>query len=124
MMALRRSASPEAGNARSERPTGGCTGRKRIEIPQVQDEAGQRWRVRRAPVALEHGGVAPITGAASHSVRDNGQPFLRQALYHEIIGVEEVQDAVSNVIDYETLLARFDERTRTITGAPSVQKDD
>jgi putative transposase len=53
----------------------------------------------------------------------NGQQFLSQALNNEMIGLEEVQDGVWNVIYYETLLGRFDERTRTITGAPSLKKD-
>ena len=53
----------------------------------------------------------------------NGQQFLRQALNNETIGLEEVQSGVWNVISYETLLGRFDERTRTITGAPSLKKD-
>ena len=48
---------------------------------------------------------------------------LTQALNGEMIGLEEVQDGVWNVIYYETLLGRFDERTRTITGAPSLKKD-
>ena len=38
-------------------------------------------------------------------------------------GLEEVQDSVWNVIYYDTPLGRFDERTRTITGAPSLKKD-
>ncbi len=40
-----------------------------------------------------------------------------------MIGLEEIQDGVSNLLYYETLLGRFDERTRTITGAPSLKKD-
>ena len=40
-----------------------------------------------------------------------------------MIGLEEVLDAVWNVIYCDTLLGRFDERTRTITGAPSLKKD-
>ena len=53
----------------------------------------------------------------------NGQQFLSQALNDEMIGLEEVQDGVWIVIYYETLLGRFDERTRTIPGAPSLKKD-
>ncbi len=45
----------------------------------------------------------------------NGQQFLPQALNGEMVGLEEVQDGLWNVIYYETLLGRFDERTRTIT---------
>ena len=53
----------------------------------------------------------------------NGQQFLSQALNNEMIGLDEVQDGVWNVIYCETLLGRFDARTRTITGAPSLKKD-
>ncbi len=53
----------------------------------------------------------------------NGQQFLTQALNGETIGLDEVQDRVWNVLHYETLLGRYDERTRTITGAPSLKKD-
>ncbi len=53
----------------------------------------------------------------------NGQQCLTQALNEEMIGLEEVHDGVWNVLYYETLLGRFDEQSRTITGAPSVKKD-
>ena len=53
----------------------------------------------------------------------NGQQFLTQALNGEMIGLEEVHERVWNVLYYDTLLGRFDERTRTITGAPSLKKD-
>src|SRR5665647_3720391 len=53
----------------------------------------------------------------------NGQQFLTQALNGEMIGLEEVHESVWNVLYYDTLLGRFDERTRTITGAPSLKKD-
>jgi len=53
----------------------------------------------------------------------NGQQFLTQALNGEMIGLEEVQDGLWNVLYDETLLGRFDEHTRTITGAPSLKND-
>ncbi len=53
----------------------------------------------------------------------NGQQFLTQALNGEMIGLEEVHDGVWNVRYYETLLGRFDEQSRTMTGAPSLKKD-
>jgi len=53
----------------------------------------------------------------------SGQQFLSQALNNEIIGLEAVHDGVRNVIYDETMLGRFDERTHTITGAPSLKKD-
>lgn len=40
-----------------------------------------------------------------------------------MIGLEEVQDGLWNVRYYDTRLGRFDERTRTITRAPSLKKD-
>ncbi len=53
----------------------------------------------------------------------NGQQFLSQALNDEMIGLEEIDDGIWNVLYYQTLLGRFDERTRTITGAPSLKMD-
>jgi len=52
----------------------------------------------------------------------SGQHFLSQALNGEYIGLEEVHDGVWNLIYYNTLLGRFDERTHTITGAPSTRR--
>ena len=51
------------------------------------------------------------------------QQFLSQALSHELIGIEDIHDSVWNVRYDESLLGRFDERTRTITGAPSLKQD-
>jgi transposase InsO family protein len=51
----------------------------------------------------------------------SGQSFLSQALNEEYVGFEEVQDGVWNILHYTTLLGRFDERTHTITGAPSLK---
>ena len=53
----------------------------------------------------------------------NWQQFITRALNGEMIGLEEVRDGLWNVLYYDTLLGRFDERTRTITGAPSLKKD-
>jgi putative transposase len=44
------------------------------------------------------------------------QPFLSNALADEYIGLEEVGDGVWNIVYYETLLGKIDERTRKITG--------
>lgn len=52
-----------------------------------------------------------------------GQIFLSQALRGENIGLEEVQDGVWNIVYYDTLLGRVDERSRTITGAPSLKAE-
>lgn len=51
----------------------------------------------------------------------SGQHFLSQALNDEYIGLEEIQDGIWNIVYYETLLGRFDERTHSITGAPSLR---
>ena len=53
----------------------------------------------------------------------SGQIFLSQALNGETIGLEEIQDGLWNILYYETLLGRFDERSKTITGAPSTRGD-
>ncbi len=53
----------------------------------------------------------------------NRQQFLSQALNQAIIGLEQIDDGIWNVRSYQTLLGRFDERTRTITGTPSLNKD-
>lgn len=51
-----------------------------------------------------------------------GQIFLSQALNGENIGLEQIDDNLWNILYYNTLLGRFDERTSTITGAPSLKK--
>ena len=51
----------------------------------------------------------------------SGQHFLSQALNGENVGLEEVSDGFWNILYYDTLLGRFDERTRPITGAPSLR---
>ena len=48
------------------------------------------------------------------------QPFLSNALSDEYIGPEEVGDGLGNIVYYETLLGRIDERSRKITGVESV----
>jgi putative transposase len=52
----------------------------------------------------------------------SGQYFLSQALNGEHVAFEEVQDGIWNIVYYTTLLGRFDERTHTITGAPSLKE--
>lgn len=46
----------------------------------------------------------------------NGQQFLRQALNDERVGLEEI-DGIWNVLYYQTLLGRFDERMQPQTAA-------
>ena len=44
------------------------------------------------------------------------QPFLSQTLQGEDVGLEEVGDGIWNIVYYQTLLGKIDERTRLITG--------
>jgi transposase InsO family protein len=53
----------------------------------------------------------------------SGQIFLSQALNGEDIGLEQVADGLWNILYYDVLLGRFDERTKDITGAPSLRGD-
>lgn len=51
----------------------------------------------------------------------SGQQFLSQALNGETIGLERIDDALWNIVYYDTLLGRYDERTRRITGIPATR---
>lgn len=51
----------------------------------------------------------------------SGQQFLSQALNGEFIGLEEIDDAIWNILYYDTLLGRYDERNRLITGVPALR---
>jgi putative transposase len=44
------------------------------------------------------------------------QPFLTRVLCGQDVGLEEVRDGIWNIVYYRTLLGRWDERTRRITG--------
>lgn len=74
------------------------------------------------PTYSGHFQVRRISTAGTFRLH-NGQQFLTQALNGEMIGLEEIRDGLRNVLYYDTLLDRFDEQTRTITGAPSLRKD-
>ena len=50
------------------------------------------------------------------------QRFLSCALTNEHVGLEEVDDGIWNIIYYQTLLGRIDERDGKITGVQSVKK--
>jgi hypothetical protein len=52
----------------------------------------------------------------------SGQHFLSQTLSGEDVGLEEVSDGLWNILYYDTLLGRFDDRTKLITGAPSLRE--
>ncbi len=51
----------------------------------------------------------------------SGQQFLSQALNGETIGLEQIDDALWNILYYDTLLGRYDEHKRRITGVPALR---
>ena len=46
----------------------------------------------------------------------SAQQFLSQALNGEYVGLEEVEDGLWNIVYYDTLLGRYDERNDRLTG--------
>jgi len=74
------------------------------------------------PVYPGHVEVRRVSNCGAFRLH-SGQTFLSQALNGEDVGLEEVQDGVWNILYYDTLLGRFDERTKAITGAPSIRGD-
>jgi hypothetical protein len=50
------------------------------------------------------------------------QQFLSQALNGHYIGLEQVNDGIWNILYYDTLLGRFDEPKKRITGAPALRE--
>lgn len=61
-----------------------------------------------------------------HPENQSGQPapqqFRSQALDGEYIGLEQVGDGIWNILYYNTLLGRFDEPNKPITGAPALRE--
>lgn len=51
----------------------------------------------------------------------SGQQFLSQALNGETIALEQIDDALWNIVYYDTLLGRYDQRSRRITGVPALR---
>lgn len=50
-----------------------------------------------------------------------GQQFLSAALDGEYVGLEEVDDGLWNIVFYDTLIGRFDEKNRLLTGTGRVK---
>jgi len=50
------------------------------------------------------------------------QQFLSQALNGEDVRPEQVGDGIWNILYYDTLLGRFDEPNKRITGAPALRE--
>ena len=71
------------------------------------------------PEYLQHLEVRRVSAAGTFRLKAK-QPFLSNALADEYIGLEEVDDGVWNIVYYETLLGRIDERSRKITGVSKV----
>ena len=73
-----------------------------------------------SPTYPGHGEVRRVSTAGTFRLH-SGQHFLSQALNGEDIGLEEVRDGIWNILYYDTLLGRFDERTKAISGAPALR---
>jgi transposase InsO family protein len=69
-----------------------------------------------APEYPGHFEVRRVSNAGTFRLNSK-QLFLSNALKDEYIGLEPIDDGLWNIIFYETLLGRFDERTRQMTGA-------
>jgi transposase InsO family protein len=51
----------------------------------------------------------------------SGQQFLSQALNGETIGLEQIADGLWNILYYDTLLGRYDQDRKRITGVPALR---
>lgn len=69
----------------------------------------------RAPEYPGHLHVAPVS-STGHFRLKRAEHYLSTALRDELIGLEEVDDGVWNIVYYSTLLAKIDERTGELTG--------
>jgi len=96
-----------------ERPHDGIDG----AIPEERWHPSPRQypeRLRR-PDYPKHLEVRRVSAAGTFRLRAK-QPFLSNALADEYIGLEEIGDGLWNIVYYETLLGRIDERSKKITG--------
>ena len=96
-----------------ERPHDGIDG----ELPSERWEASPRPYPERLrpPEYPSHLEVRRVSHAGTFRLKAK-QPFLSNALADESIGLEEAGDGVWNIVYYETLLGRIDERSKKITG--------
>ncbi len=72
------------------------------------------------PEYPRHVEVRRVSNAGTFRLH-SGQHFLSQTLAGDYIGLEEVHDGIWNILYYDTLLGRFDQHKKTITGAPSLR---
>lgn len=68
-----------------------------------------------APLYPAHMEVRRVSTAGTFRLHAR-QPFLSQALRNEYIGLEEIADGLWNIVYYQTLLGKIDERSLLITG--------
>jgi transposase InsO family protein len=68
-----------------------------------------------APMYPGHMEVRRVSTAGTFRLHAR-QPFLSHALRNEDIGLEEVADGIWNIVYYQTLLGKIDERSLLITG--------
>lgn len=59
----------------------------------------------------DSGGTTRVSGG-----RRRRQPFLSHALSGQDIDLEEVEGGIWNIVYYQTLLGKIDERTARVTG--------
>ena len=94
----------------------------------MQSEPASRWRPSSRPYPEriqppEYPGHLEIRLVSNDGAfrLHSAQQFLSQALNGEYIGLEEVDDGLWNILYYDTLLGRYDQRTKAITGAPAIR---
>lgn len=75
----------------------------------------------RPPEYPGHFEVRRVSEAGTFRI-NSSQLFLSQPLINEYIGLQEVDDGVWDIVYYNTLLGRVDERTKRITGAHGSRK--
>lgn len=68
-----------------------------------------------APEYPDHLEVRRVSTAGTFRIKAE-QPFLSHALADQYVGLEEIGEGLWNIVYYQTLLGRIDERTATITG--------
>ena len=97
----------------NERPHDGIDG----DLPSEHWEPSPRPYPERivAPEYPSHREVRRVSAAGTFRLKAK-QLFLSNALADEHIGLEEVGDALWNIVYYCTLFGRIDERTGRITG--------
>jgi transposase InsO family protein len=72
------------------------------------------------PEYPSHFEVRKVSGRGAIRLHTN-QLFISVALLGEYIGLEEIDDGVWNIVYYNTLIGRIDEKRGTISGAKSVK---